>query len=59
MKKNAITIFIIGLILSICGQLFVIMHWPYGRVLRTIGLVIIIIAFLSTYNKKQTSKKSK
>lgn len=59
MKKNAVTIFTVGLILSICGQLFVIMHWSYGRALRTIGLVIIIVAFLSTYRKSKSDKKSK
>ncbi|GGB80952.1 hypothetical protein GCM10007424_21320 [Flavobacterium suaedae] len=59
MKKNAIAIFTIGLILSVCGQMFVIMHWPYGRVIRIIGLSVVIIAFLSTYSNSKPDKKSK
>ena len=45
--KIPFILFIIGIGATVIGAVFRIMHWPFGRLLLTVGVVTEMIALLS------------
>ena len=57
--KHIIALFLLGVFFTIIGALFKIQHWPYGRILLTIGSFTQGLAFLLGIWKILTNKKFK
>lgn len=45
--KITFVLLIIGAVITVIGTLFRIMHWPFGSVLLTVGVLIEMISLLS------------
>lgn len=45
--KISLVLFLIGMIISILGALFKVMHWPGASIILIIGMVSEIIALIS------------
>lgn len=45
--KISLVLFLIGMIISILGALFRVMHWPGASIILIIGMVSEIIALIS------------
>jgi hypothetical protein len=54
-SKIPLVLFLIGMVLTVVGALFKIMHWPYASILLIIGMLseaVAIITLIAVILKK-------